>query len=66
MRVVGSPDGPSQEEILIDAIYAVRTNAERNAITDGMFVYHLEATHSKDPQQAPQSHTLVVKADSVK
>ena len=31
-----------------------------------MFVCHLEATHSKDPQQAPCSHTIVVKANSVK
>ena len=65
-RVIGSAGGPVGDDVPNDAIFAVRTNAERNAITDGIFLRHLAATHSKDPLQQPPMHTIVIRADKLR
>lgn len=39
-----------------------KTNIDRMAINDAIFANHLKETHSKDPAQAPPSHTICIKA----
>lgn len=64
-RVVGSPNGPTEEDLPKNAAYACRTNTDRMAINDGIFVQHLQLTHSKDPEVIPPKHTVCVKASNL-
>ncbi|KAG7367433.1 PIF1-like helicase [Nitzschia inconspicua] len=45
-----------------DAVYATKTNVDRMAINDAIFVKHLEKTHFTDPNRQPPMHTLCIKA----
>lgn len=64
-RVVGSANGPSVSDIPCDVTYATRTNKDRMAINDGIFLEHLSSTHSKDPNITPPRHTICVKCSEL-
>ncbi|KAG7345352.1 PIF1-like helicase [Nitzschia inconspicua] len=61
-RVVGARNGPLEKNAPSDAVYATKTNVDRMAINDAIFVKHLEKTHSTDPNRQPPMHTLCIKA----
>ncbi len=65
-RVIGSAVGPKESEIPDDVTYAVKTNLDRNAINDAIFVQHLEKTHSKIDSTPMPLHTVVVRASRLK
>ncbi|KAG7352578.1 PIF1-like helicase [Nitzschia inconspicua] len=61
-RVVGACNGPLEKNVPSDAVYATKTNVDRMAINDAIFVKHLEKTHFTDPNRQPPMHTLCIKA----
>ncbi|KAG7365109.1 hypothetical protein IV203_038312 [Nitzschia inconspicua] len=61
-RVVGAHNGPLEKNVPSDAVYATKTNVDRMAINDAIFVKHLEKTHFTDPNRQPPMHTLCIKA----
>ncbi|KAG7374602.1 PIF1-like helicase [Nitzschia inconspicua] len=61
-RVVGARNGPLEKNVPSDAVYATKTNVDRMAINDAIFVKHLEKPHSTDPNRQPPMHTLCIKA----
>ncbi|KAG7374217.1 PIF1-like helicase [Nitzschia inconspicua] len=65
-RVVGSHKGPLENNIPPDAVYATKTNVDRMAINDAIFVKHLEKTHSTDANAQPLMHTLCIKAGNLR
>ncbi|KAG7363669.1 hypothetical protein IV203_027030 [Nitzschia inconspicua] len=65
-RVVGSHNGPLEKNIPPDAVYATKTNVDRMAINDAIFVKHLEKTHSHDASVQPPMHTLCIKAGNLR
>ncbi|KAG7372188.1 PIF1-like helicase [Nitzschia inconspicua] len=65
-RVVGSHKGPLEKNIPPDAVYATKTNVDRMAINDAIFVKHLEKTHSTDANVQPLVHTLCMKAGNLR
>ncbi|KAG7345494.1 hypothetical protein IV203_033025 [Nitzschia inconspicua] len=65
-RVVGSHKGSLEKNIPPDAVYAIKTNVDRMAINDAIFVKHLEKTHSTDANVQPLMHTLCIKAGNVR
>jgi len=65
-RVIGSAVGPKESEIPDDVTYAVKTNLDRNAINDAIFMQHLQKTHSRIDSAPMPQHTIVVKASRLK
>ncbi|KAG7368547.1 PIF1-like helicase [Nitzschia inconspicua] len=65
-RVVGSHKGPLEKNIPPDAVYATKTNVDRMAINDAIFVNHLEKTHSTDANVQPLMHTLCIKGGNLR
>lgn len=51
--------GPLESDIPSNAVYAVKTNLDRNAINDGIFMKVLQGTHSKSQSQPCPNHTIV-------
>ncbi|KAG7348980.1 PIF1-like helicase [Nitzschia inconspicua] len=60
--VVRARNGPLEKNVPSDAVYATKTNVDRMAINDAIFVNHLEKTHFTDPNRQPPMHTLCIKA----
>ncbi|KAG7352450.1 AAA domain containing protein [Nitzschia inconspicua] len=58
--------GPLEKNIPPDAVYATKTNVDRMAINDAIFVKHLEKTHSTDANVQPLMHTLCIKAGTLR
>ena len=65
-RVVGSKNGPKEEDIPPGIAYATATNLDRCSINDGIFAKHLEQTHSKHPDVPLPLHTVCIKASNLK
>ncbi|KAG7365075.1 PIF1-like helicase [Nitzschia inconspicua] len=61
-RVVGARNSPLEKNVPSDAVYATKTNVDRMAINDAIFVKHLEKAHFTDPNRQPPMHTLCIKA----
>ena len=64
-RVIGSDEGPREDELPADAAYATTKNLDRMAINDGIFAEHLRHTHSKNPEVEPPRHTICVKGSNL-
>ena len=64
-RVIGSPGGPKASDIPEDAAHCVGINQDRSAINAAIFLQHLKATHSTDPDIIPPNHTIVIKASNI-
>lgn len=65
-RLIGSRGGPKEHDIPADAVYATKTNRDRMAINDAIFVKHLENTHSMDPSIPIPNHTICVLASDLR
>ena len=49
-----------------DVSYATHTNKDKSAINEGIFLQHLKRTHSKNINDQPPFHTIVVMASNLK
>ncbi|KAG7337208.1 hypothetical protein IV203_013847 [Nitzschia inconspicua] len=58
--------GPLEKNIPPDAVHATKTNVNRMATNDAIFVKHLEKTHSTDANVQPLMHTLCIRAGTLR
>ena len=65
-RVIGSPGGPTEDDIPANACYASYTNIDRCAIIDGIFMKVIEKTHYKDPTVLPPQTAISIKATEMR
>ena len=65
-RVVDTPNGPKSTDIPSCAVYAVKSNIDRCAINDGVFVNHVHQSCSQDPSVAPPLHTICIQSSELR
>ena len=65
IRVIGSPNGPTLEDIPVGTQIVCFENKDRVALNNAVFAHHLRATHSVTTDTPPPNHTLMIKGSNI-